>query len=267
MKYQYICCLIGQVHLDRSTSVDKMTDFIDFKGKSLAEKGVQDIIKTASKIYECIRGNFKILDKEIIVNCPDLIQKYSILFQAAGGVVKVASKKIKFPFGKPVNVVLRPLGALQEIQDAISINGTGFEISTKGLSKYDEFSLDIEYNIRDIRFVNALVHKNVLREVPKDKENEYWMHAELKHPKVLQTTYGKLDMNNLDFNVDVGISEDIKMQIPTSFMHELKTGVELLSERDWHKKAKLGLIHARAMRERRKKENVLKLLDEMEKKL
>lgn len=242
-----------------------MTGFIDTKGKNIAEKGVRDIVRTASKIYELIRGNYKILDKEIVINCPDLIQKYSVLFQATGGVGKVVSKKIKFPFGKPVSVVLRPLRSLQEIPNAITINEEGFEISTQGMSKDDELSLDVEYNIRDIRFIDALVHKNVLREVPKDKENEYWMHAELKHPKALRTTYGKLDLHNLDFNVDVGISEDIKMQIPSSFTYELKTAVDLLSERDWHKKAKLGVIHAKAMRERRKKENVVKLLGNLQK--
>jgi len=254
--------LIGKTNDGDIEMADGIMGYIDTSGAALAKKGTQDIVKTASKIYEALTGSYKILDKEIVITCPELIQKYSILLESTGGTV---GKKIKFPFGKPVRVHLTPLRSLQEIPNAVTITETGFEISTKGFSNIDEFSLDVEYEIGNKRFVDALVRRDTAREIPKGKQSEYWLHAELKHPQVLKTKYGRLDLRDLDFNVDVGISEDIKMQIPPSFRVELEAARNLLRERDPHKKAVLGLKHAKSMKAREKNEDIVELLGNLQK--
>ncbi|WP_309492716.1 hypothetical protein [Candidatus Hecatella orcuttiae] len=228
---------------------------------ALAEKGVGEIIKTASKIYETIKGSYKVLNQEIVVLCPESVQHFSIAFEATGGFL---SQKIKFPFGKPLRVRLRPLRSLQDLSEAIFLTEEGFEINTRGMQAEDTFLLDVDYRITDPKFVDALVQRNHARELPKDRESEYWMHAQLKHPKVFQTKYGRLDLRDVDFSVNVGISEDIKMSIPSAFRRELEAGVKLLMERDPHRKYMLGREHVKAMRARGKGKSVIELLGDLQ---
>ena len=64
----------------------------------LATKGVEELIKNHSHILDNMTGHFKVLNQEMVVYCPENIQKNSIIFEARGGVLP---RKIKFPYGKP----------------------------------------------------------------------------------------------------------------------------------------------------------------------
>src|SRR5207253_9038206 len=114
----------------------------------------------------------------------------------------------------PTRVKLRPLRSGAELLDAINYTDDGFEISCGGMQGHDMFILEAEYPITDPRFVDALVHRDRAKELPKDLETEYWMHAAIKFPEALHTKAGRLDLRDVDFNVDVGVSEDIKTSIP-----------------------------------------------------
>jgi hypothetical protein len=232
------------------------------KGLAVAEKGVEEIAKVATKIDDVLRGSYKILSQEITVLCPEQIETVSIAFEASGGVI---GKKIRLPFGKPLRARLRPLRSGENIADnSLLMTRDGFEIDTKGMAGSDLFLLDVEYQIRTPDFVDALVQRNVAREVPKDKEREYWMHAELKHPKVLRTRVGKLDLRDLPFDVDVAVSSDIKMVIPQTFKREIEIGAQVLAEREPHRKALLARAHAAAMRSRGTGRDIATMLGDLQ---
>jgi hypothetical protein len=217
------------------------------KGFDLASKGVEEITKNASKIYEEVRGSFKTLSQEMEIMCPEEVQRISLAFEAKGGILP---KKIRFPFGKPIYVSLRGITGMQDIGTSVSTTDDGFEIETSKMKGTDTYILNVEYKSKCEGFINDLVQRDAAKEVPKDRESEYWLHAELRHPKVLKTKYGKLDLRDVDFNVNVGISEDIKMVIPGELRYELDLGVKLLNEREPHKKAQLAKAHSLAMSNR-----------------
>jgi len=231
-----------------------ITQIISSAGKVIAEKGTEEIVENASKIYEIIRGSYTPLSQEIIVECPENKQKYSIAFEAKGGYLP---KKIKFLNGKPVRVNLRPLRSGQDISNAINLLENGFELSTSAMSKEDLFLLDIEYKISNPDYLNSLVERNRAKEVPKDKEDEYWMHAELKHPKALKTKYGRLDLRDIDFTVDVGITEDVNLIIPPSFRTEMEASIQVLDELNPRDKYVKGLWQIRAKKTRKNKKNII----------
>jgi len=230
-------------------------------GYEIAQKGTEEVVKNASKIYEIIRGSYHPLNQEIIVTCPENIQKYSIAFEGSGGYVP---KSIKFPNGKPLRVKLRPLRSGSDMSSAIQYLDDGFELLTSEMAKEDLFLLDIEYRISTGDFLDSLVERNRAKELPKDRENEYWMHAELKHPKVLSTKYGRLDLQDVDFTVDVGVSEDINMIIPPVFRTEMEAAVKLLDELNPHEKYVKGLQHLQARKSRSKGGNLISTLGNLQ---
>lgn len=231
-------------------------------GAELAKKGTEEIVKRASKLIEVIKGKHNILEQDIVIYCPEKIQHFSIAFEATGGFL--GRNKIKFPYGRPTRVKLRPLRSGNELSDAVNYTDDGFEIICDGMQGHDMFILEAEYPIEDSRFIDSLVQRDHAKELPKDSETEYWMHAAIKFPQALQTKAGRLDLRDVDFKVDVGISEDIKTSIPGSFRVELDAAVKLLKERDPHQKYVLGIQHAKAMRARGKGRNVAELLGELQ---
>ena len=232
------------------------------KGLAIATKGMEELTKHASKVREAIQGTFRVLDQEITISCPEKTERISIAFEASGGVL---GRKVRFPFGRPNRVLLRPLKSLSDITvDSVTNTTEGFEIDTKGMAGEDIFLMEVEYSLPTDDFLEALVERNSAREVPKDRENEYWMHAELKHPKVLRTKVGKLDLRDVDFSVDVGISEDIKMVIPPTFKREIDIAARLLAARDPRQKTKLGYAHAAAMRARGQGQNLNEILGDLQ---
>lgn len=223
----------------------------------LAAKGVEELIKNHSNILNGMTGYYKVLNQEMVVYCPENIQKNSIIFEAKGGVIP---HKIKFPYGKPRRVKVKAIIGDVDLSDSVNIFDTGFELDTKLLSQTDTFILDFDYKLKNLHFLDALVERNRAREIPKDAESEYWIQAGLKHPNVLKTKYGKLELQDINFNVDVGISEDIKTVIPSPFEKELEAAVKLIHEPDAHKKWKLGYAHSQAMQSRGKYDDVLQSL-------
>jgi len=94
--------------------------------------------------------------------------------------------------------------------------------------------------------------------------DEYWMHAQLKHLSVLKTTYGRLDLRDMDFILDVGIHQTLKTRIPTQIIRELEVIRDLISETDRGRKFKLAFKHLQ-MRRRRQIRDVQNTLADLQK--
>lgn len=140
----------------------------------------------------------------------------------------------------------------------------GFELNTRDMTGDDLFLLSITYQGLNKNFEDALVRKDFPKENPEGLESEYWLHAELKHPSLLKEKYAKLDLRDITFDVNVDVSRDIKMVIPSTFQIELNAAVALLQETNPHEITKVGRRHIAAKRQRPSKENVLKILSDMQ---
>lgn len=226
-----------------------------------AKQIIESVLKNSSKIYETIRGSYEVYPPEITLYCPDSIQKFSMAFRAKGGFIP---PKMKFPNGRPIRAKVRTLTGGVDLSQSLKMTDNGFELSTKSMSSGDLYLLDVEYKINDPNYLTSLVHRSHAKEIPKEESDEYWMHAELKHPNVLKTKYGKLDLQDLDFNVDVGISRDISTVIPESFKKELNIGVEILNENNPHKMQKLAYKRVQAKKLRGKNKSAVECLGDIQ---
>ena len=208
--------------------MDPISSLLSYAGKEVVAKTVKEMLRKSKNIDKTLREEFKILGREMRIECPQSIQHYSITFKTKKS--RVFSKKQKFNFGKVRRVSLQPIISLQPITDAISYTENGFEINLKRLEQDTLYLLEIEYFIEDRRFIDALINKNVSRESFGDEQYEYWMVAQFKHLNVLKQEFGVIELKDIDFGVDVSVYNDIKMKVPSIFTKQLEVAAKLLSK-------------------------------------
>jgi hypothetical protein len=217
-------------------------------GRQAAERGVIEASKRADQLRTILTGNFHVDDQEVTIHCPEQVETVSIAFRAKAGLI---GQKVKFPGGRPKRAHLRPLHGLGDVSSsALRVIPEGFEIQTGSLGGDGLYLLDVEYDLESPGFVDALVERKAPIETPRGASTEYWLEAQLKHPAALRPDYGRFDLRDVQFDINVGIAENLKTVVPGSLIRELETAVALLKESDYHKKEALGRAHIVAMHQR-----------------
>lgn len=203
-------------------------------GRTILEKSIEAITRRASKIEQNIVDEFKIDGREMTILCPESIQKYSLSI-----ILKNRhSNKTRFELGKVRRADIRSVVGF-ESPNAINILDNGFELKLDKLQPNQRYLLDVEYAIEDPNFLSSLVNREVVREAPNEDSTEYWMMAQLKHLDALKSEYGRIDLRDVDFNVDVGVHQDVNTKIPDGFKDQLKTITELLQRKGRGEKFRL----------------------------
>lgn len=227
MKSQYTDCLNGR---DRMSDIDRTTRSLF----SLPEK--------INKILSSIKG-VKILNQELIAKTPELVGEHTVAISNDPSV-----DKLKFPLHTKVNLEVHSLPDYADQRQAISALGDSFEVSINRIQPIgDRLLLRFTYPIKDDKFVRNLVRKDVQRDSPRGLENEleeYWMHAQLTNPKILMGKgYRRLDLKDIDFGVNVAVSQDLKTAIPSDFVRNLKIISEWIKTKDRVLKHRLSWQH------------------------
>lgn len=208
---------------------------ISSASKMIIEKGIDKITRRASKIEQNITDAFTIDGREMTILCPESVQKYSLSIISKNN---FSQSKARFELGKVRRAEIRSVVGL-ESHDAINILESGFELKLSELQYGQRYLLDVEYAIEDPNFLDSLVNRAIDREAPNENNTEYWMVAQLKHLSALKSEYGRIDLRDVDFNVDVGIHQDVNTKVPDDFKDQLKTIVELLQKKGRDEKFKL----------------------------
>lgn len=235
----------------------------------MKSKDVSEAIKVAERIYKTLFEVSKITSQELKVKCPDNIGEYSVAFEIKRGLGGLKRLKRKISFDHPdirrVSIHSTPL--MKSESEAIAHTENGFAILLDKLSKYtDTFWAVVEYDIKDREFLDGFVQRDTQTESITDVRNEYWMHAQLKHLKPLQTNYGRLDLQDVDFLVDVAVHQDIKTKIPKPFTKDLEIIAKWMSEKERGRKWKLSMEHLRQQKTKRyggREQEVLKDLQDL----
>lgn len=243
-----------------------ISSLLGIAGREIVTSTIKEMLKRSKSIDKTLSEEFKILGKEMRIECPQSIQHYSVVFETKGS--HILLKKKKFNFGKVRRVSLRPIISLQPVSDAISYTESGFEINLKKLEKDTLYLLDVDYFIEDRRFIDALVNRNVAKESVGDETKKYWMVAQLKHLDVLKQEFGFIELKDLDFSVDVSVYNEIKMKVPSIFRRQLETAVKLLSKHHGGRDEQFKLLQQHKQLLRARKEQyygeILEILEEIQ---
>ena len=210
--------------------------------KPAIKHAVEKMLKLANHVDSNISDAFTIQGREITVLCPESIQKYSISLSSKES--GFFNNKVKFEHGDVRRANIVSVIGLKTI-DAIKRLDTGFELDLKKLKPGEQYVLNAEYFLNEPNFIESLVNREVVRETPKNDSTEYWMVAQLKHLESLKSTYCKIDLRDVDFNVDVGVHQDVVTRIPSHFKDQLETISELTKRKGRGEKYKLfqKLLH------------------------
>ncbi|WKT58110.1 hypothetical protein QVH35_00840 [Candidatus Nitrosotenuis chungbukensis] len=192
--------------------------------KPLIQKAMEKMLKRANGIDQNIIDAFKVEGREMTILCPESIQKYSLSIVAKE--TSFFNKKARFELGKARRTTIRSVTGLQSI-DAVTMIDNGFELNLKKLKPGGLYVLDVEYSLEDPNFLETLVNREVVNETPESDSTKYWMVAQLKHLESLKSQYGRIDLRDVDFNVNVGVHQDINTKIPNGFKEQIETLAQL----------------------------------------
>jgi len=204
--------------------------------KPLIKKALDVMLKRIAGIDKNINETFRIDGREMTVLCPESTQKYSLSLISKEN--SFFHNKARFELGKVRRATIRPVVGLESVA-AIELKENGFDLNLKKLKPKERYVLDIEYSIDDTSFIDSLVNREVVKETPHDDSTEYWMVAQLKHLEALKSEYGRIDLRDVDFNVDVGVHQDINTKIPDGFKDQIETLAQLTKRKGRSEKFKL----------------------------
>lgn len=204
--------------------------------KPLIQKAMEKILNRAKGVDQNITDAFHVNGREMTILCPESIQKYSLSIVAKES--GFFNKKARFELGKVRRTTIRSVAGLQSV-DAITILDNGFELNLKKLKPGEIYVLDVEYSLDDPNFLETLVNREVVNETPEADSTKYWMVAQLKHLESLKSQYGRIDLRDVDFNVNVGVHQDVNTKIPSGFKEQMETLAQLTKKKGRGEKFKL----------------------------
>ncbi|TET20158.1 hypothetical protein E3J74_04025 [Candidatus Bathyarchaeota archaeon] len=202
------------------------------------------MLKSLFGVAEYVYGIWKkipkteILNQEITINVPESVVDYTLAasippnFRSIRKVIEISAPSIirvsassLHPFPRTVREAIReveyPTGQL------------AYALFPKLLPREcDLISITVSYQLNDISLLDDLVDRKKAHEPSGAEKNEYWMSAQLKHPKILDKRFGRFDLRDIDVTVDVGVHNELKTTVPPSFIRRLKTFFEVMSEVD-----------------------------------
>jgi len=200
-------------------------------------KSLFGVAEYVYKIWEKIPKT-KILNQETTINVPESVVEYTLAVRIPSKFRSVR-KTIEISAPSIIRVSASSLHPFpRTVREAIS----KFQYEDGHIAyvlfpellppESDLISISVSYSVDDISLLDDLVHRTKGHEPGGAEKNEYWMHAALKHPKVLDDKFGRFDLRDVDVTVDVGVHNELKTTIPRPFIRRLKMFFDAMKETD-----------------------------------
>jgi len=200
-------------------------------------RGLFRVAEMVYKIWEKIPKT-KILNQEATINVPESVVEYSIAISVPKNLRNIR-RNIEFPYSSIEEISVACLHPLpRKLRNVVSKiqhpdGSTSYVLSPKSLpSDVETISVSVTYHVNEPSLIDDLVERTKAHEPGGPDKNEYWMHACLKHPKVLKNNYGRFDLRDVDVTLNVGIHNELKNTIPASFVRRLRIFFEIMQETD-----------------------------------
>ena len=171
-----------------------------------AESAVK-VVNIAERIGKAL-DKIHALKKEgqgIYIKVPDKICQYDAIVKVQkSGII---SKNVVFPFPEVENIVGTCMPSLHSLHGSIGKIPEGFCLALETVpGGTDYILLQFQYKIPGSDFISNLVESSVSAEpLEYGDRDEYWMHAALKFPQILEKAYSHLKIEDIDLNVDVAV--------------------------------------------------------------
>lgn len=207
-----------------------------------AEDLSKSFFRIADYVYQIWKKipRIEVLNQETTINVPESLIEYTIALRIPSS-FRSLRKPIEFNSRSIIRVTAVSLHPFfGTIRDAVRKyeheNGSiNFVLFPELLpADTDSISLSVSYTIDDPLLIDGLVDRQNAHEPAGLDRNEYWMSAQLKHPKILRQNFGfgRFDLKDVDVTVDVGVHNELKTSLPPAFIGRLKTFFAIMAESD-----------------------------------
>jgi hypothetical protein len=191
------------------------------------------IVGVAEKISKAL-DKVHALKKEgqgIKIRVPERICQYDVIVrvQKSG----ILSKHISFPLSGTDDVAGVCMPSLLPLDLSMCKTTDTFKLPLDAIPNGTDYIL-LQFQRRiSADLIFNLVETSVSAEpVEYADRDEYWMHAALKFPQILENAYHHLDLNDMELNVDVAVDNELKTAVPQFVTKSLRNIRKLLSQTD-----------------------------------
>lgn len=213
-------------------------------------KSVMDIALVIQKALKSIKG-LSIESRELTLRVPEKTCEDDIAIRVRHPAIR--SRKITFDIPNLNHVTVHTLGSatppMKIVDSSLIRTSSGFDVCVNNVPKGVEYLLfQLEYDLPTSSFAENIVRTDSQLEAYEDLDT-YWMHACLKHPRVLRNMFQRLNLKNVEFDVDVAIGNTVKSAIPSYFIRQLTLLREIAS---WQDRSSSHRLLSRIIQGRRK---------------
>ena len=196
-------------------------ELIDPKAVARAIEGIDKMASHVKEIEKRVSGNLGITTKTIEISCPENIEVYSWYIRPKAGLI---NNDIRFKAGNIINATITAVEGFTNVPSAIKVPDEhgGATVHLRELEANALYSLRLTYKIENDKFLDDLVFmKRQIDSENRNTEGDYWMTAGLKCPEAFwkQQGYSRIDINDMNFSVDVNINNEINTAIPKAYIY------------------------------------------------
>lgn len=194
---------------------------------------VQTAIQTADRILAQAANGFKADIRDITLKCPDDLAVVSLQISATG-----AERRLRLSDRSIRSIEVVSLSKFSTVPNAVLRLESGWQVEFP--TDEESWGVRIEFELLDRTLLRRLVFRDHDREgKPTGDDDVYWMSAQLRNIQALSTSYGRVNLRDVDFLVNVAVHNDIKAKVPRAFVRQMELSVLLVREKDRNKKLKL----------------------------
>lgn len=209
----------------------------------------ETMLRVVGKILDIIelhKRQVKVSSQELSIRVPEGTGELCLALEVQPGVY---GGKIPLNIPNVTRISIHSSPAFKREDQSIFKDDMTLGFDPSKLSKDTKMVLlRVEYLLEDRAFLDTLVQRSSHLD-PQDEGDieSYWMTAQLKNLSVLQKAFARLDLRGVDFNVDVGVYEDIKTKIPHKAMRSIERAAEFIGTRDRNRLLRIMLDQRKGM--------------------
>jgi hypothetical protein len=208
---------------------------------------IESSLKIAKSIYK-IFSFANPEGRELEIYFPEKYIELTMLLKIPDGLRRKISRNMPIDIPGIKRIQIRALPSLHLQRNAIVQRGQQYFLRKEGLGDSNEFMLKVRYEAPKGALDELVFTKSAKEPIPKGKNVEYYISAELKKRKLLEKYYSEITIRDVDIGVRVAINQIVKYSVPREFIRRIKTIQKWIEERDREKILKLTRERLRQVR-------------------
>lgn len=212
---------------------------------SRVRRAVSEVLGLVEKFWECI-GIIKPETNSLKIRCPERTAEYRFSFKSIA-LEHGIKPRIDLEIPTITGIEIMSLSTHKTQSQAVVRTENGFVLLLDELPEDDKgYLATAQFLVQDPESIGLLVDRRSKADrVGMGDIDKYWLHAQMKYPETLQSSYADVEISELDVGVDVGLYEALRIAMPKSIPKTMEALRDLITERNPHEVWRKALQYSR----------------------